>query len=139
MDNRFPARAELSLPDDSRGVALAREFARKALVAWSYPGWHDDVVLIVSELVSNALRHGRGAPVLRLANTGARLRVEVADQSPVLPTLRPAGATGGWGLRLVGRLAADWGVVPEDGGKTVWCELVPRLASTTAEDEPVVV
>jgi hypothetical protein len=126
--------AELCLPEDYGSPALARQFAHETLSRWDYRGRHDDVVLVVSELVANALVHGHGSPVLRLRATAepdgqapAGVRVEVADDSRVLPEPRGPGAGGGWGLKLVERLAAGWGAVHRGRGKVVWCELVPRL------------
>jgi hypothetical protein len=137
---------ELRLPEDDGSPALAREFTAKTLSRWGYPGRHDDVILIVSELVANALLHGRGAPVLRLrANPGpdpagpAGVRVEVGDDSPVLPVVRGSQPVGGVGLKLVERLAAGWGAAHRDGGpdrgKVVWCELVAEIAADPALPE----
>lgn len=116
---------EFSLPGNSGGIALARDFARRALSGWAYLGSHDDVVLLVSELVTNAQRHGRGVPILRLAGTGSRVRIEVSDSSPVPPRARQSGPDGGWGMHLVEQLSHQWGIsFPVDGGgKVVWCEL----------------
>ena len=117
---------EFSLPGIGGGIALARDFTRRALAGWAYLGSHDDVVLVVSELLTNAQRHGRGVPLLRLAGTGNRVRVEVSDASPVPPRARQSGPDGGWGVHLVERLSHRWGVSFADngGGKVVWCELV---------------
>jgi hypothetical protein len=136
---------QVSLPEEYGSPALAREFTQQALNRWQYRGRHDDVILIVSELVANALVHGHGSPVLRLRGTpsedGQRaggIRVEVSDDSPVLPAVRgpdPAPA-GGLGLKLVERLAAAWGAAPRgDGGKVVWCELAPGLDREAAVRE----
>lgn len=124
--------AELCLPEDYGSVALARRFAGEMVARWTYQGRHDDVILVVSELVGNALRHGRGAPTLRLAGTASRLRIEVTDGSPVLPAVRRSGPEGGWGLKLVERLAARWGASHRASGKVVWCELAPAHAPTVA-------
>ncbi|MBM7814194.1 ATP-binding protein [Saccharothrix algeriensis] len=114
---------EYSPPRGPGGAGLARDFTRRTLAAWGYRGVHDDVVLAVSELVANAVRHAGGPAVLRLAGGADRVRVEVADGSPVRPGVRPAGVTGGWGLPLVDRLCRRWGVEPDGRGKVVWCEL----------------
>jgi anti-sigma regulatory factor (Ser/Thr protein kinase) len=112
---------ELRLPRDDSGASVARDFVRETLPAPE--GWREDVVLVVSELVTNALLHGTGTPVLRLAGTAARVRIEVLDQSPVLPAIRVSGPDGGWGLPLVARLTTGWGAYHHDGGKVVWCEM----------------
>jgi len=115
---------------------LARDFTRETLAAWGYQGAHDDVVLAVSELVTNAVRHGRGLPVLRLTSMTGGLRIEVADASPTPPRIRQPGADGGRGLRMVELLSAGWGVVRTDEGKVVWCEFhapanAPSSSTTT--------
>ncbi|RKT56247.1 anti-sigma regulatory factor (Ser/Thr protein kinase) [Saccharothrix australiensis] len=115
--------AEYSPPGGAGSAGLAREFTRRTLAAWGYLGAHDDVVLAVSELVANAARHAGGTSTVRLAGGAGRVRVEVADDSPVRPHLRPQGTDGGWGLPLIDRLARCWGVVAHGHGKVVWCEL----------------
>lgn len=127
--------AEFSLPEGKGTIALARDFTRKALAGWGYRGVHDDVVLVVSELVTNALRHGRSLPVLRLATTAGGIRIEVTDTDPTPPRIRLPGADGGRGLRMVERLSAAWGAVRAGEGKVVWSELrvptdVPSQATT---------
>ncbi|MGK5531720.1 ATP-binding protein [Streptomyces sp. URMC 129] len=130
MELPYPAYdVVLDLPEDGGSAARARDFARRTLLRHAYRGHHDDVVLVVSELVSNALRHGHGAPVLRMAGTPLRVRVEVTDDSPAPPVRRESGpAGGGLGLRMIDRLAADWGTSPLATGKIVWCEMAPRPA-----------
>jgi anti-sigma regulatory factor (Ser/Thr protein kinase) len=115
--------AEFSAPIDRGAAGLARDFVRKTLTDLGYLGDHGDVVLVVSELVSNALRHTTTIPVIRLAGDARRLRVEVEDGSPVLPRARLSATVGGWGLQLVQQLTTGWGANPEPGGKVVWCEM----------------
>ncbi|MFD5461909.1 ATP-binding protein [Kitasatospora sp. NPDC127059] len=116
-------------------VRRSREFSRAALRSWHWLPAVDeerravaeDVLLLVSELVTNACLHAPGGPrELRLNWDGIRLRAEVADASPVRPRLRraaDAGRPGGHGLRVVNRLARAWGARPDDGGKLVWAEV----------------
>lgn len=128
---------ELRLSEDFGSGALARQFTKAALERSGYQGRHDDVVLVVSELVANALLHGTGAPLLRVAAAPSRLRIEVMDRNPVLPTVRSPGPTGGGlGLTVVELLAAEWGADQRDGGKVVWCEMAPTLRPVVAAIAP---
>ena len=126
----MPLDAGLTLPSDGCSAGLARTFTRTTLDRWDYRGDHDDAVLVVSELVTNAVLHGTGTRTLRLVGTPWRVRVEVSDGNPVPPAARRSGADGGWGIRLVDQLATAWGVspAPNGGGKVVWCELTPAVA-----------
>ena len=89
----------------------------------------DDALLMVSELVTNAVRHGDPDIVLSLFRRADRLRIEVYDSGtrlPVLPHHQPsADRPTGRGLLIVAATAADWGVSrpPDRPGKTVWAEL----------------
>ncbi|NXY93340.1 ATP-binding protein [Streptomyces sp. BR123] len=92
----------------------------------------EDVLLMVSELVSNACVHAGGPSELVLRRTPDRLRLEVGDGSPEHPRRRTAtdpALPGGHGLLVVERLARDWGWEPRpDGtGKTVWAEVPSPL------------
>lgn len=119
---------ELGVTEGNANLAAVRRLVRDSLVAWRYRGRHDDAVLIISELLTNALLHGTGMPVLRLSGTAWRLRVEVTDDSPTPPVIRQAGPDGGWGLRLLDELARGWGTSARGAGKVVWCELGTALA-----------
>ncbi|WP_392671062.1 ATP-binding protein [Streptomyces sp. LN785] len=117
-------------------VPTARDFARQALHDW---GWlpaagadrraaAEDVLLVVSELVTNACLHAGGPDELRIGCTPKVLRVEVVDSGAGQPAPRTphrAGRPGGHGMFIVQRLCLDWGVlrVPGEPGKTVWAEL----------------
>ena len=94
--------------------------------AWACPdGLVDNVVLVASELVGNAVLHGRSPIRLRLALLVAALRVEVYDEDARLPapSVPNPEALGGRGLQIVAALARSWGAEPTPGGKRVWCEL----------------
>lgn len=134
MDARSLQHAGLVLPGGARSAVLAREFTRRTLTRWRYRGSCDEAVLVVSELVTNAVLHAGGGAVLRLLGTGSWLRVEVTDGSPVPPAKRESGSDGGWGLKLVERLTTTWGVLERDGGKVVWCELAARLSAVAATE-----
>ncbi|MEU8921929.1 ATP-binding protein [Kitasatospora sp. NPDC048545] len=88
-----------------------------------------DIVLLVAELVANAMLHGDGPLELVLDTAGERLRVEVSDRSPEMPAPRlphePA-LPGGHGLVIVRRIADRWGAQPHSQGKTIWAEFDVR-------------
>ncbi|WP_277439900.1 SpoIIE family protein phosphatase [Streptomyces sp. SPB162] len=122
------------LPADSVGdwtlephpasVARAREHARERLVSWGLDELVDTTELLVSELVTNALRHGDGDIRLRLLRDRT-LVCEVWDGALVQPRRRRARDTdeGGRGLQLVSLLSESWGSRRTHRGKTVWFEL----------------
>ncbi|MDQ3896229.1 MAG: SpoIIE family protein phosphatase [Actinomycetota bacterium] len=92
----------------------------------------DDGVLVLSELVSNAVLHGGGCTGIAITGIDGGLRIEVRDGSRVPPMLgRPsAESLTGRGLRLVASLAARWGAETEAGGKVVWAEMAGGHGST---------
>jgi anti-sigma regulatory factor (Ser/Thr protein kinase) len=107
-------------------AATARRLAVAALRGWGLDGAADEVALVVSELVTNAVRHtGARRFGLRLKRGRTRIRVEVRDPSRALPCLLPVGDldVSGRGLDLVNRLAYRWGVDLQPRGKVTWCEL----------------
>ncbi|WP_443333549.1 SpoIIE family protein phosphatase [Streptomyces sp. CB00455] len=112
------------LPREARSVGRARELARAKLPAWGLEGLLDTTELLVSELVTNALRYGEGEIRLRLL-LDRTLVCEVWDANLVQPRRRRARDTdeGGRGLQLVGLLSAGWGTRRTHRGKTVWFEL----------------
>jgi anti-sigma regulatory factor (Ser/Thr protein kinase) len=120
MDSGPLAEAVFSLPENDRrgGVALARDFARHAAVKCGYRGNHQDVVLVVNELTTNAVCHGSGRPVVRLFVGARQVLVEVSDDAA---DLEPRA--GGRGMQLVATLGESWGVTERAGQKVVWCEL----------------
>ncbi len=117
----------MTLPAADFAVALARQATRDALAAWRLARLEETAVLLVSELVTNAVRHARGtdAIVLKLQTAGAWLRIEVQDGDPRWPQPRtPAGFDeSGFGLVLVDTLARKWGVRETAAGKAVWADL----------------
>ncbi|MEZ0077048.1 SpoIIE family protein phosphatase [Planotetraspora sp. GP83] len=115
--------ASCPLPADPRFVAHARRFVRATLASWRLGALSDSTELIVSELVTNALKHGWPPIELRLLR-GRTLVCEVADGSPVSPAPRAAASDEdtGRGLQLVKRFAYRWGTRPTTFGKIVWVE-----------------
>lgn len=123
-----PAEAEVPLPSLPESAATARRLAQVVLLRhWGLtPKLTEDAVLLVSELVGNAVRH-TGARVfgLRMHRRRGRIRVEVRDPSRGLPCLMPVQDldVSGRGLFLVDTLADRWGVDLLPLGKTTWFEM----------------
>nr|ADM46380.1 magnesium or manganese-dependent protein phosphatase [Streptomyces sp. CS] len=112
------------LPSEPKSVGRARELARDQLESWGLDDLADTTELLVSELVTNALRYGEGDIRLRLL-LDRTLVCEVWDGGLVQPRRRRARDTdeGGRGLQLVGLLSEGWGSRRTPRGKTVWFEL----------------
>ncbi|MFF8862512.1 SpoIIE family protein phosphatase [Streptomyces sp. NPDC015139] len=125
-----------TLPREPRSVGRAREYARGQLLSWDLEPLVDTAELLVSELVTNALRYGEGEIRLRLL-LDRTLVCEVWDSGLVQPRRRRARDTdeGGRGLQLVGLLSAAWGSRRTPRGKTVWFEL-PLPGGETGLTDP---
>ena len=109
-----------------RAVADARSFVTATLTSWSVPEDRiGDAVLLASELVTNALVHGRPPLDLRLRRNARSLVLEVEDRATHLPRrLRPTlDDEHGRGLQIVAALSDQWGTRPTAHGKAVWCQL----------------
>ncbi|MGW1606678.1 ATP-binding SpoIIE family protein phosphatase, partial [Streptomyces eurythermus] len=108
-------------------VSLARRYVEEQLSAWDLEEAAFTTELIVSELVTNAIRYGRPPVRLRLLRPGSGLICEVYDASGSTPHMRRARIfdEGGRGLLLVAQLAERWGTRHERTGKTVWAEQNP--------------
>ena len=125
MNEEIPHRSprERLYRRERRSVPLAREFVRTALDGWGVGGRADEVLLCVSELATNAVRHGvppgRGFRLSVWPLAGGALRVEVHDSGDGWPGVRmPADSDeGGRGLLLVEALADKWGVAGRVAGK----------------------
>ncbi len=117
---------EYVLPASGAVVAFARRVARSASRHWPDARSRDSVLLIVSELLGNAVKAAVGPTItLRLSWTPRRVRIEVADDSARLPVAKQPALTdeGGRGLLLVSQLATRWGSHRVGSGKCVWAEV----------------
>ncbi|MBD3143724.1 ATP-binding protein [Microbispora bryophytorum] len=125
-------RASWVLPTAPSSTSRARRLVRATLRDWagSVDGETPEVAeLLVSELIANVLRHGRGEPVLTLLLQDGVLRCEVEDEARVPVRVRdtsPDEEESGRGLLIVESLSRSWGVCPTSRGKAVWFELAVR-------------
>jgi anti-sigma regulatory factor (Ser/Thr protein kinase) len=108
--------------------AQARRLVRAALAATLSGETTDLAELLTSELVTNAIRHGSGQVMLSLNCSDGVLAISVSDDDPRMPIVQPEDellALGGRGVRMVQRLAQEWGVTPREAGpgKVVWFRL----------------
>ncbi|WP_051965697.1 ATP-binding protein [Kitasatospora mediocidica] len=137
-------RRRLTLVGVRGQVARGRDFTRQALLDWygiqsgdsHDQSTADDVLLLVSELLANAVMHAGGPQELLLHATPDLLRVEVPDMDPAVPERRTPhrpGVPGGHGLHIVERLSDHWGVTSWEGGKTVWLEIDSARLAPTAD------
>lgn len=123
-----PTEGEVPLPSLPESAAVARRLVQIVILRrWGLtPKLTEDAVLLVSELVGNAVRHtGARAFGLRMRHRRGWIRVEVRDPSRALPCLMPVQETdiSGRGLFLVDKLADRWGVDLLSHGKTTWFEM----------------
>jgi anti-sigma regulatory factor (Ser/Thr protein kinase) len=123
--------------DLGTGLTLAVELARDPSCSLAARTWLEDELgdrlsaealtsarLVVTELVTNAFRHGRGAIELRAELTAERLRLHVVDEGEgAVPQIREEGGgpDGGWGLQIVEALTTRWGAF--EGTTHVWADL----------------
>lgn len=116
----------VALPNSPTAPMIARGVARDACDQWRLPALRDDALLVVSELVENAVRHARSASVLRIELRSRVLSIAVRDDDPAPAVLTAAAPDVGGhrGLELVDRISVHWGSAPSsDGGKIVWAVL----------------
>ena len=124
-----PESVVIDLPYDATAPAIARTFVAEHGSGLSSDVMHD-AELLVSELVTNALRHGDPDITLQMSTHPPRLGVGVVDRGEadsIAPRNPPPGQPDGRGLMIVDAIASAWGVHPIDPppGKIVWFELGP--------------
>ena len=123
-----PRTVRLELTAVPHASREARDAARVVLQDWEVPPpVVDDALLVISELVTNAVRHAGTASTLELeiGQTGERLRVALSDGSAAAPRVRRAGAAAedGRGIAILAALSDRWGIEPHRDGKLVWWEV----------------
>jgi anti-sigma regulatory factor (Ser/Thr protein kinase) len=126
LDSVWPISSSYELPESAASPRLARSLVRSALA-----GFPEDVVdtvlLLVSELVTNAVIHGGSASRLHLQVVEGHVRVAVDDHSGEALSFPEEGVDprdGGRGLVLVDALSSSWGCIEIEGGKRAWFELL---------------
>ena len=138
----MPRIATRALGADAGSVRTARDFTSATLHRWGTAERSQDIVIVVSELLTNALRHALpragdmrpGRPIrLGLLQPGPCVLCAVADPSKLAPAPRAPGslAETGRGLHIICALSDQWGFAPSDTGKVVWAMFYPRLVSAT--------
>jgi Histidine kinase-like ATPase domain len=136
---RLPRMATRTLGAAPGSVRAARDFTTATLHRWGMAERSQDIAIVVSELLTNALRHallGSGDSRPRwpirfgLVQPGSCVLCAVADPSEAAPTPQARGslAETGRGLHIICALSDQWGYVPNDTGKVVWATFYPRLA-----------
>jgi anti-sigma regulatory factor (Ser/Thr protein kinase) len=132
-DGRTEARRrhlQLTLPASGQPVRLARQVTREVLPVWRLARAEEVAVLLVSELVTNAVRHARSTDTITLELKALRgwLRIEAYRYRPGLVVPRTPGEfdESDFGSVLVDSLADKWGVRETVTGKTAWAELDVR-------------
>lgn len=117
--------AKARLGTDHRTPRLARRFVTRALERWEVQSELDVIELLVSELVTNSIVHGRSEVEVSVAVASDRVRVSVFDSSrePLVRRDPDAEGTSGRGLLMLDALATDWGTEFMPGGKSVWFEV----------------
>lgn len=117
---------QVVLGPDPQSAAAARDFLRCTCLQWGLEATLEAALLVVSELVTNAVVHARSQVTVRLRLRSDHLLVEVEDEDDRLPVLHKHTdweALGGRGLTLIDALSARWGSQPCPFGKIVWAEL----------------
>lgn len=130
----------VDLPGEPTAPAQARAIATRYCEEHALGQATDSAVLVISELVSNAVRHARSAPHVRLAIGGPFLYVSVQDTSTRRPVLTDIDHLNvvplprrGRGLHLVDVHSSTWGSIPSKAGKTVWAAIrvMPAVARSS--------
>lgn len=117
---------KVALPRTLASIPLARDIARDGLPPSSEER-SADILLVLSEMITNAVRHGQGERFdLELARTPTGVHAEVSDAGPgfsAVPRHPSPVATGGRGLLIIDTIALTWGSVSTPDGTTVWASL----------------
>src|ERR1700759_3359307 len=128
-----PPRPRMTLPAVGTSVRRGRYATRAVLTAWQLAHMDEAATLLVSELVTNVVRHARGTDVitvdLHAGQTWLRIEVLDTDRHWPQPRIPDRFDESGFGFILVDALAINWGVRETEAGKAVWAELDTRQGS----------
>lgn len=133
--------AELTLESTPQSIRTGRRFTAETLARWGFDDGPagvraDEIVLVTSELLTNAVRAGAGNTGLHIVGHRDHVLVEVRDESPAPAVARAArpSDTGGRGLAIVDALSTRWGSTPsQPAGKVVWSKLAVPARPSLAE------
>lgn len=131
QDGMFmPGHVSIDVDNDAHGIQRARHEVEHFLRS-ADEGVRSSAVLLISELVTNALMYGDPPVIAAVDQCGTEVRISVSDTGHDSPFVRPSpDETGGFGLRIVDALCGRWGCDFSRAGKTVWCELAaPSVAA----------
>lgn len=122
-----------TLPGIPNSARASRKVLLAAIDGWGAPDTRDKAALLISELVTNVVRHAATDVDVRIAVGASTVRVEVGDRNPEVPVIRSPEPTdvGGRGMRIVDELSMRWGVEARRTGKSVWFELPREAAPST--------
>lgn len=128
-----PGAVIANIPAAADAPSIARRCAADSLRNFVSPEQLEDVLLVVSELVTNVVRHGGPSVRLKLWHQGGDVQIEVTDQAavPLAPQVSGRDTPGGRGLAIVEAVSRAWGVVQRAEAKTVWCALAAAPAPAT--------
>ena len=128
---------ETQLASGQAAPESARAFVREILKAWELHRISQVTELLISELVTNAVRHVDSTITVRASRRTSRVRVEVEDASPTPPRLQhpQPDEPDGRGILIIDTLADDWGTDVDSDGKTVWFEIDLATATVKTQED----
>jgi two-component sensor histidine kinase len=113
----------MELHPELSAARAARQLAARTAADWRLPLDREALAVVVSELVTNAIRHGAQPMRMRFRRLPFGVRVEVEDARGGFDGRLPDPSSSSLGLRIVATLTRAWGVEPRQRGKVVWAEL----------------
>jgi hypothetical protein len=131
--------AAVTIWGSPRGQSAAREFVHEHVCSEHGNAALGAVLSLTSELVANAVQHGRPPVTVHLSCGTGEIYLGVKDSGPAFPG--SSGAPGGVGLAIIAKISREWGVTPVPGGKEVWCRIptgfVPARTGSRGSGQPV--